>query len=118
MTNAPEHLYNIYLTYDSALTGTQIALFYTVQGDTLIAGAGQATNNFVPSIFAKEFDTLNLSVTQRIGEHFKLQFQAKNLTNPTIETVYRSKYTGDDVTQSSSTKGIEYSISISAEFTF
>jgi hypothetical protein len=40
MTNAPEHLYNVFLTYDVRATGTQLGLFYTVQGDTLVAGAG------------------------------------------------------------------------------
>ena len=61
MTNAPEHLYNLYLTYDIAAAGTQFALFYTVQGDTLVAGAGQSHGNFVPSVYAKEYDTLNLT---------------------------------------------------------
>lgn len=118
MTNAPDHLYNLYMTYDSALTGTQVGLFYTVQGDTLLAGAGQSNGNFVPNVYASEYDTLNLSVSQSLGKHFKLQFQAKNLTNPAIETVYRSRFIGGDVTKTSFTKGIEYSIGLSAEFTF
>lgn len=118
MTNAPEHLYNLYLTYDIASTGTQFGLFYTVQGDTLVAGAAQSTGNFVPSIYAKEYDTLNFSLSQKLGEHFKLQFQAKNLTNPAIEEVYRSRYIDEEETRSSSTRGIEYSLSLSADFAF
>ena len=39
-------------------------------------------------------------------------------TNPSIEEVYRSPYIGEDVTKTSYTKGIEYSIGLSAEFTF
>ncbi|TAH36818.1 MAG: hypothetical protein EYC70_07465 [Planctomycetota bacterium] len=118
MTDAPEHLYNLYLTYDLASTGTQVAVFYTIQGDTLVAGAGESGGNFVPSIYAKQYDTLNLSLSQKLGSHFRLQFQAKNLTNPKIETVYRSDYIDSDVTRSSFTRGIEYSIGLSAEFTF
>lgn len=118
MTNAPEHLYNFYLTYDFEPTGTQIGLFYTVRGDTLIAGAGQSGGNFVPSVYEREYGNLNLTVTQRIGEHLKLQFQAKNLTNPKFETVYRSAFIGDDVLKTSSSKGIDYSVSLSAEFRF
>lgn len=118
MTNAPEYLYNIYLTYDLEPTGTQFAIFYTVKGDTLVAGAGQADGNFVPSVFAKEYGTLNLTISQRLGEHLKLRFQAKNLTDPAIEEVYRSKHIGGDVLKSSFKKGIDFSIGLSAEFTF
>jgi len=118
MTNAPEFLYNIYVTYDIDVTATQLALFYTVTGDTLVAGAGESDGNFVPSIYELEYGTLNFSLTQRLGEHLKLTFQAKNLTNPEIERVYRSAYIGPDVTRTSYTKGIEFSVGLSAEFTF
>jgi len=118
MTNAPEYLYNIYGTYDIESTGTQISLFYTVQGDTLVAGAGQDDGNFVPSVYANDYDTLNFSISQKLGRFFKLQFQAKNLTNPTIEEVYRSEYIDADVVKTSYTKGIEYSITFGASFNF
>jgi TonB-dependent receptor len=118
MTNAPEHLYNLFVTYDIERTGTQASVFYTVQGDTLVAGAGQTNSNLIPSIYATEFGTLNVTVAQRLGEYFKLQFQAKNLTDPKIKTVYRSFYTGGDVTNTSFTRGVDYSLSLSAEFNF
>jgi outer membrane receptor protein involved in Fe transport len=118
MTNAPEYLVNLYLTYDIAATDTQLGLFYTRQGDTLVAGAGQADGNFVPSVYATAYDTLNFSLTQKLGKYFKLQFQAKNLTNPEIQEVYRSEYTGDDVLKTSETRGIEYSLSLGAEIAF
>ncbi|MFO0984301.1 MAG: TonB-dependent receptor [Planctomycetota bacterium] len=116
MTNAPDHLYNLYASYDIAPSGTQVAVFYTVQGDTLIAGATESNGRFVPSVYAREFDTLNVSVTQSLGKYFKLQLQAKNLTNPDIETVYRSKYIGSDVTRTSFSRGIEFAISLAVEF--
>jgi TonB-dependent receptor len=115
MTNAPEHLYNLYLTYDVPGTRTQAGLFYVVQGDTLVAGAGEQDGNLVPNVYALEYDTLNFSLSHVFGERFKLQFQAKNLTNPTIEEVYRSEFIGDDVTRTSYTKGIEYSLGLSAK---
>lgn len=117
-TGAPDHLYNFYLTFDLPTTGTRAGLFYTVQGDTLIAGAGQARGNFVPSVYATEFETLNLTLTQRIGEFTQLEFKARNLTNPRIDTVYRSQYIGDDVLQTSSAQGIDYSVSISGQIKF
>ena len=117
MTGAPDHIYNAYLTYDIPDVGTSFAIFYTLQGDTLIAGAGESLGNFVPSVYAKEYDSLNVSVAQRFGKFFTIQLQAKNLTNPRIEEVYRSKYlpTGD-VTKSSFTRGIEYTLGATFAF--
>jgi hypothetical protein len=118
MTNAPAHIYNAYLSYEVAEWGTQVAGFYTVQGDTLVAGAGQSVGNYVPNVYATEFDTLNVSVSQSLGKYFKLQLQGKNLTNPAIRQVYRSNYTPGDVTKSSYTDGIDYSIGLTFEVHF
>ena len=60
----------------------------------------------------------NFSLTQRLSQHLSLKLQAKNLTNPTIEEVYRSDFTGPDVTNTSYTRGIEYALSLSADFSF
>jgi TonB-dependent receptor len=117
MTNAPEYLYNVYLTYDLRPSRTQFSLFYTVQGDTLVAG-GQVVGNFVPDVYAEDYGTLNFSVSQRFGKYVKLDVQAKNLTNPEIKEVYRSDAIGADVTRSSYTKGIEFSLALGVEFAF
>lgn len=113
MTDAPEYLYNLYLTYDLPTAGTRASLFYTVQGDTLIAGAGESNGNFVPDIYATEFGTLNLAVSQELSDSFTLQFGAKNLTNPPIQTVYRSSAIGADVLNTKFTRGLEFSLSLS-----
>ncbi|MEM7310358.1 MAG: TonB-dependent receptor [Planctomycetota bacterium] len=111
-TLAPEHIYNLFLTYDIEDTGTRAAIFYTVEGDTLVAGAGESLNNFVPSVYAKEFGTLNASLMQPIGDHWSIKLQAKNLTNPKIKEVYRSDLIGSDVTKTSFTRGREFSIGV------
>jgi len=118
MTAAPDHLYNLFLTYDLHATGTQFSLFYTMTGDTLVAGAGESDGNFVPDVYALGYDSLNLTVTQRLGQYFKLRIGAKNLTDPEIEQVYRSRYISGDVRKTSHTKGIDFFLGISAEFTF
>ena len=118
MTNAPEYLYNLYLTYDLVDSGTQFSIFYTVQGDKLVAGAGQSNGNFVPNVYALEYGTLNLSISQRLWKHLRLQFQAKNLLNPDIQEVYRSPFIGGDVLKTSYSTGVEFSIGLVAEFTF
>lgn len=116
MLNAPEYLYNFNLTYDIKKTGTQVGIFYTVQGDTLVAGAGQSGGLYVPDVYAKEYGTLNFSLSQKIGEHWKLSFKAKNLLDPEIQEVYRSDYLSGDTVKTSYKKGIEYSISLGCEF--
>ncbi|MBI1368391.1 MAG: outer membrane beta-barrel protein [Planctomycetes bacterium] len=117
MTNAPEYLYNIFMTYDVETTGTQFTVFYTVKGDTLIAGADPTAGSiFIPNVYAAEYGTLNFTVTQKLGKYFKVKFQAKNLTNPDIETYYQSGF--GPVTKTSHTNGIDLSISIGADFNF
>jgi len=118
ITGTPEYLWNLFMTLDVEETGTQFGVFYTVKGDTLLAGAGVTGGNFVPDVYSDEFGTLNLTLSQKLGEHFKLTFQAKNLTDPTFKQVYRSSSIGDDVTKSAFTLGVDLSIALSAEFTF
>ena len=107
------------MTYDVPDIGTQLGLFYTVRGDTLVTGdsIGQISN-YIPAVYQKEFGTLNFSLAQRLTQHLTLRFQAKNLTNPTIEQVYRSDFTGDDLTNTSFTRGVEYALSLNANYSF
>jgi hypothetical protein len=63
MTNAPEHIYNLYLTYDLEKTGTQLALFYTITGDTLVAGAAAA--EFIYRMSMRRNTALSISACPR-----------------------------------------------------
>ncbi len=116
MSNTPEYLYNLFMTYDFPDETTSFNVFYTFRGDTLIAGATQKDNNFIPDIYEKEYGTLNCSLSHKFSDIWQLSLNAKNLLNPEIETFYRSDYIGSDVTKTSYTKGREYSISLSAKF--
>ncbi len=111
-TNAPEYLYNLYLTYDHEESGTQAAVFYTVRGDTLVAGASAVPAEYVPNVYQTEVGTLNFTFSRRLTEHISFQFKAKNLTDPVIEEVYRSDLLEDDVTRTSFTRGREFSIGL------
>ena len=118
MTGAPEHLYNLFLTYDLEATGTQLGLFYTVQGDTLVAGAAAVNNVYIPSVYQTEYDSLNFSLQQALGEYFTLTFKARNLTNPDIQTVYRDQYIVGDTVRTSFSRGVELSLAIGARIAF
>ena len=116
MTNAPKDLYNLYVTYDSEELGLKVGLAYTVRGDTLVVGAGEKRPNFIPSVYELEYGTLNLTVAKKLGEYATLSFKAKNLLDPPIEEVYRSKYIGADVTKTSYRKGMEFWLGLSISF--
>lgn len=125
MTNAPDFLYNLFLTYDAQASGTQLSLFWTFRGDTLIATPGVANETadggqfFVPGIVEKEFGTLNFTLTQQLGKYFSLKFSAENLTNPKRQTVFRSDFVpGGDVVKTSFTQGIDLSVSLGGSFEF
>jgi len=111
MTQAPEHLFNLNLTYD--LDRTRFGLFYTIKGDTLLAGAGNNTNLLIPNVYATEVETLNFTASHRFSDRLQLTFQAKNLTDPSIETVFRSDVLEEDLLRTSQRNGKEFSISLS-----
>ncbi len=120
MLNAPEHLFNLFAVFRNEDTGTEIGLFYTVKGDTLVRGASPATTDisrFTPNIFETQYDTLNLTFSQKLSKHLKLKISAKNLTDPDIQQVYRSPLT-PEVVHTSYNKGISVSVSLSATFVF
>lgn len=118
MTGAPAYLFNANVSYEYEPLGTTLALFYTLTGDTLETGAGIDQGNFVPSLYAKSYGTLNFTLQQQLGEYFRLFFQAKNLLNPEIQTVYRSQYLPSDVLSTSYTAGIDFAVGLSFQMNF
>jgi hypothetical protein len=116
MMGAPNHLYNLNLTYEHAKYRTQLGLFYTVRGDTLTEGGVALGNGYVPDVYSEEFGTLNLSIMQPIRDHLKIMFQAKNITNPEIREVYRSDFVSGEATKTSYRRGIDLALSLEYEF--
>ncbi len=120
MSGTPDFLLNLNATYEVEASGTQFGLFYNLSGTTLEAGAGAEplTGVFIPSIYALPYATLNFTVQQSIGENWKIFFQAKNILNPEIQTVYRSEYLPADVLNTSYTAGIDFAVGLSFEMDF
>lgn len=114
MVFAPEHLYNLFLTYEMQDLDAELGIFYTLTGDTLLEGATAEAENFVPNVYAEQFGTLNVSYQQRLSEGVVLRLQAKNLTNPEIDTVYRfDQFETNNQIKSTFTRGMEFSIGVS-----
>ncbi len=122
MTNTPEYLFNVYFTQDIDETGTQFGLFYTLTGDTLVEGAGYKDQPFiayVPDVYALPIGTLNFTLQQELFiPGFKAFFQAKNILNPEIQTVYRSQYISGDVLNTSYTAGVDFAFGLSLQLDF
>lgn len=113
MLNAPEYLYNLNATYSIPHFGTELGLFYTVKGDTLVAGGGNVDGNFAPDIYATQRGTLNFTLSQKLTRRMKLRFKIKNLTNSSIQEVYRSKYISGDMVRRSYKVGVNFTVGIS-----
>lgn len=108
MLGQPNYLVNANIIYDNPRTGTAVGLFYNISGEKLVVGQALATN-YNPDVFELPVESLDLSVEQKIGKHWRITFRAKNLTNPLIEQVYRTSWTRD-ITQSAYRRGVDLSI--------
>ena len=119
MTNAPEHLYNLYLTYDVPRIGTQIGLFYTVQGDTLDRRRGpvgrQLRPEHLPEGVRHAEPERHAAARQELQAHVPGE-EPDESGDPRRST--GRKYIGDDVHHTSYTQGIDFSLTLSAEFHF
>jgi len=118
MTATPAYILNGNVMYEWEKTGTSVALFYIEQGDTLVAGAGTARENYIPSIYATPHGVLNFTLQQNLSEHWKFFFQAKNLLNPEIQTVYRSPYLPSDIVNTSYTAGVDFVVGLNCKWVF
>ena len=120
MTGTPDFLLNLNATYEIEETGTQLGLFYNRSGTTLESGAGaqRLTGIYIPSVFSLPYGTLNFTLQQSIGENWKLFFQAKNILNPEIQTVYRSEYIDGDLLNTSYTSGVDFAFGVSFQMDF
>ncbi len=117
MTATPEFLVNLNATYDNKETGTQIGLFYTLKGDSLLSGDNTSGAVLTPAIYQVGYGTLNFTASQELFEGFRLAIQAKNILNPIIKTEYRSP-DGFSGLNSQYTGGISWSVSASYQINF
>lgn len=117
MTATPEYLLNLNATYDNEDSGTQVGLFYTLKGDSLVSGDNTSGAVLTPAIYQLSYGTLNFTVSQQVFQGFRLALQVKNLLNPIIKTEYRSPdgFTG---LNSQYTSGISWSVSASYQVSF
>lgn len=102
------YIINLDLTYDNRRSATTVTVAYNIFGPRLLA-----TSLNSPDIYEQPVASLDLVITQRLSQHWKVKFSAKNLLDPKVEKTY-----GEDAEAiySSYTRGITFGLSLAAEF--
>lgn len=111
MEGQPAFLWNVNVMYDIEPWGTAAGFFYTVRGDMLKSGASIGEKGATPSIYSKEFASVNFSLSQEFATRWKATFMAKNLIDPWVEEVYRAP-NGIEVLRRRYHEGVSYSIQL------
>jgi outer membrane receptor protein involved in Fe transport len=107
----PAYLFNANVTYDNASTGIAVGLFFNKIGETLFSGASIGEDG-TPNVFEAEFETLDLTVSRRFGEHFSVGFKARNLLQPRRRTFYRTP-DGEEATKQEQDTAVRLGLSAS-----
>jgi len=113
MEGQPAYLWNISVMYDIEPWGTSAALFYSMRGDMLKSGAAIGENGATPNIYSKAAASVNFSLSQEFAKRWKFTFQAKNVTDPWVEEVYRAPG-GTEVQRRKHREGVVYSFQVGA----
>ena len=117
MTATPDYLFNASITYDIEDTGTQVGLFYNYRGQSLVSGANPNGTLLTPAIYQLGYGTLNFTASQELIKDLFFSVNAKNLTNPLIQTQYQTPdgFTG---VNSEYTSGIGFSFALTYQVAF
>ena len=117
MTATPDFLFNASVTYDIEDWGTQVGLFYNFRGQSLAAAANPNDTLFTPAIYQLGYGTLNFTASQELLKDLFFTFNAKNLTNPLIQTQYQTPdgFTG---LNSQYTQGVSFSFALTYQIAF
>jgi TonB-dependent receptor len=86
----PEMVANANVVYDNENSGTSIGVFYNLNGETLISGAGRGTTDGTPDVFDESYDTLDTSISQLFLKRMTVTLRVKNVLTPTRASVYRT----------------------------
>jgi len=106
----PDYVANVDLTWDHEATGTTFTIAGGVVGRRLVV-VGLA----VPDEYEEPAPQLDVFVSQKIGDYWKVRFSAKNLLDPAYESTQDWGSGGTKVVRSY-TKGMTFGLSLGCEF--
>ena len=110
LTEQPEHILNLDLTYDNPERGLRVSLIYYYISDTLKAVSLDTGYD----IYSEGYSALDMTLSQEFWDRYKLSIALKNLTNPKRGNYYDVE--GRKFEADSERKGRVFSISLSGEF--
>ena len=108
-------LFNFDISYDNPDWGTAIALSYNYTDERLYL-VNPTKINGLGNVFETSNESLNLIVTQQIGENWSLKFSAENLLEDDRERYYENLADGEDLIYSFNETGAIFGISVSYTF--
>jgi len=101
------YIINADITYDNGRTAATLA--YNVVGERLYAASV-----VLEDIYAQPAESLDFSISQRLGKHWKIKFSAKNLIDPSFNRTYGPE--PDARLYSSHRRGRTFGLSLGCEF--
>ncbi len=117
MAGQPNYLLNANLVYDNQKSGTAVGLFYTVTGESLVAGETEQHSTeaagLIPRVVEEPWDNLDISVEQRIGKNWRIVARAKNVTDPLIKQAYVNAISGHESLRTAYRRGVDLSLGAS-----
>jgi len=102
----PNYIVNGDLTWHHPTWGTSLTVSGGVVGERLVA-----VGTFTPDEYLQPAPSLDVFLSQRLGEHWTLKFSAKNLLNPEFE-VHQKWPAAGPLPRSTYTKGRSFGISL------
>jgi len=100
------YILNLDFTYDNQKTAFTVA--YNMTGPRLYI-----VNPFGEDVYEHPGDSLDLSLSQKLGKRWKVKFSAKNLLDPVFKRTYGEN---GSLIYSSHTKGRQFGVSFSCNF--
>lgn len=104
------YILNLDVSYDRGSSGTSATLSYNVVGERLdLVNFGP-----LPDVFEQPAPMLNLVISQRLSERWRLKFSAKNLLDPDYEKTI--ELPGQTLLYARRTEGRSYALGVHCEF--
>ena len=113
----PEWIVNFDVTFDQPKWGSRltVSMFSQSRVLTTAAGTSGASGTAVPDRYLDAYETVNISLSQRITDTLRLGFTVKNATNSIRRIIYDDAVV-DVLPEKEFKVGVSYSLSLTASF--
>jgi len=114
MEGQPAYIANLNLSWEND-SGTTFSWFFNRAGDLLKTGAAIGEEGATPNVYKLARESVDVSLSQKVGSAFTLTFRIKNITDQMHEEVYRIP-DDTDITRRTYKEGVQYSFSFGGSF--